>query len=75
MTVAFCQVGLGEAGRDDVLWQPVQRRGHGVVRVGDLGPVRLHHVVGRPAEQELVGLVEPRVYDPPKVVVDVLAHR
>jgi hypothetical protein len=39
--------------------------------VGDLGPVRLHHVVGRPAEQELVGLVEPRVYDPPEVVVDV----
>jgi hypothetical protein len=38
---------------------------------GDVGPERRHRRVRGPAEQDLVGLGEPRVHDAAEVVVDV----
>ena len=54
----------------DVLGAGVQLCGHHVVRVGDLGPERLHHVVGGSAQQDLVGLGEPAADDSAEVLVD-----
>jgi hypothetical protein len=69
MTVVFCQVGPVRVVETTCFGSPFSAVATGLSGVGDLGPVGLHHAVGRPAEQELIGLVESRRDDPGASVV------
>jgi hypothetical protein len=73
MTFVFGQVGAVRV-VETTCFGSVQRGGDRIARVGDAGPVAPHHVVGRAAEQNLVGLAEPGGGDPHLVVVGVRHH-
>jgi hypothetical protein len=48
-----------ECGGHDIFAVIVEDRGNGVVRVGDLAPVRPHDLIGGAAKQDRVGSGEP----------------
>ena len=62
---------VADGAGDHVLGQRVEGGGDSVLRVGDLFPVGLKHLVGGAAEQDRVGLGEPAVDEAAKVVVHV----
>lgn len=61
--------GIPQRSGHDVLGEGVESHRHGVLRVCDLCPVRLHHVVGSAPQQDGVGLGEPLRDDAAKVIM------